>query len=161
MLLYEKPSPFQCLAHHGVKGMKWGIRRTPEELGHTPTKPSLEKVLERDTIAVDDVEIHRSLGAKAKNYDILDPDSGDRFHFSEGTKIRDPKVFAGKGCSSKLKPETIEGLVEELGGEASEWQHCKGIGTIDCDGEERQAEVHWFQEPTVGKHKFKIKKWFD
>ena len=22
------------LAHHGIKGQKWGVRRTPEELGH-------------------------------------------------------------------------------------------------------------------------------
>lgn len=27
----------EFLAHHGIKGQKWGIRRTPEELGHKPT----------------------------------------------------------------------------------------------------------------------------
>lgn len=28
--------------HHGVKGMKWGVRRTPEQLGHrTPKKRSV------------------------------------------------------------------------------------------------------------------------
>lgn len=30
------------LYHHGVKGMKWGIRRTPAQLGHT-TKKSTKK----------------------------------------------------------------------------------------------------------------------
>lgn len=23
-----------CIWHHGIKGQKWGVRRTPEELGH-------------------------------------------------------------------------------------------------------------------------------
>ena len=26
--------------HHGIKGMKWGIRRTPAQLGHRPAKPT-------------------------------------------------------------------------------------------------------------------------
>lgn len=28
--------------HYGVKGMKWGVRRTPEELGHKPTQQKEE-----------------------------------------------------------------------------------------------------------------------
>ena len=32
-----------CLSHHGVKGMKWGVIRTPEQLGHT-TRKIREKV---------------------------------------------------------------------------------------------------------------------
>lgn len=33
-----------ALRHYGIKGMKWGVRRTPEELGH---KKSLKERLKR------------------------------------------------------------------------------------------------------------------
>lgn len=150
----SKPSPFTCLylAHQGVKGQKWGVRRGPPY----PLKNSKK----RGTI-LNDISIGRSLGAKAKNYDIVYPVSGEIFHFSEGTRIRNPKVFAGKGGVKELKKETKEGLAEQLGGNPDDGQHCKGIGTVDYYGEDRDAEVHWFQEPTVGKHKFRIKRWID
>ena len=56
-----------------------------------------------------------------------------------------------------------EGLTEQFGGTVSKWQHAKGIGTLldQESGEEFRAEVHWFQEETVGKVKFKLKKEID
>lgn len=37
------------LCHYGVKGMKWGVRRTPEELGH---KPRVAKAQKSDRIRI-------------------------------------------------------------------------------------------------------------
>ena len=68
-------------------------------------------------------------------------------------------MFAGKGGTKPLDAAVAEGLAEQQGGKATEWQHCKGIGTIDYYDEDVDAEVHWFQEPTAGKCKFKIKNW--
>ena len=92
---------------------------------------------------------------------MLDPVTGEVFHFVEGTRIQNSQVFAGKGGVKPLRPEVAEGLEEQIGGKASRWQHCKGYGILDFYGEDRSAEVHWFQEESVGKHKFKIKRWED
>lgn len=40
------------ILHHGIKGMKWGVRRSPEQLGHvTGSKQGVEKADQSDTIA--------------------------------------------------------------------------------------------------------------
>ena len=137
------------LAHHGIKGQKWGERNGPPY--------PLDK--QREKSIMEDIYIGKSLGAKSKNYDVLDPESGEIFRFAEGTYIKNIKVFAGKGGTKPLDTEVADGLAEQQGGKATEWQHCKGIGTIDYYGEDVDVEVHWFQEPTVGKCKFKIKNW--
>lgn len=42
---------------------------------------------ESGIIKLEDIEIEKSLSVKAKNYNIMDLQTGDTFHFSEGTKI--------------------------------------------------------------------------
>ena len=119
------------------------------------------KAQNTDIIPIKDIKIGKAVGAKSKNYGIIDPDTGKIYHFVEGTKIQDAEVFAGRGTRHPLREEVKAGLSEQLGGNPADWQHCKGHGIIDADGEERPAEVHWFQEKTVGKVRFKVKRWED
>lgn len=105
--------------------------------------------------------IPRSLGAKARNYDVIDPSTGVIYQFVEGTRVTNQTVFAGSGTKRQLKEEVVEGLIREFGGSPSKWQHAKGNGVLNDNGEERTAEVHWFQEETIGRVKFKLKRWLD
>ena len=118
-------------------------------------KPDNENVLR-----LPDIEIGRSLGAKAKNYDIKDA-VGNIYNFVEGTKIQNCEIFAGNGTKRPLHENVAEGLTKQYGGNPEKWQHAKGNGIIDYYGDEIKAEVHWFQEPTVGKVKFIIKRWLE
>ena len=68
-------------------------------------------------------------------------------------------LFAGRGVSTKLRPKVVAGLVERYGGKARNWQHVKGLGTIVRGDRYVTAEVHWFQEPSVGRCEFKVKRW--
>ena len=110
-------------------------------------------------VSISDIQIHKSLGAKAKNYDVIDPKTGEFFQFAEGTKIQNAEVFAGYSTKKPLNEAVADGLTREFGGDPSKWQHAKGIGTLDYYGEEIKAEVHWFQEESIGKVKFKVKEW--
>ena len=100
----------------------------------------------------------RSVGAKAKNYDVYNPKTGEIVHLAEGTHITQPKnhVMAGKGRNREI--DEIQGLLDNYGGDAVQWTIEKGYGYVEDEyGELHQVELHWYQEPTVGKVKMKIK----
>lgn len=130
-------------------GNTWGSGRLPID------------VQDPDVILGEDWYIGRSLGAAAMNYDVKDPRSGRAYRFLEGTSITSVEVFAGKGTRNKLNPKVARGLSEQVGGRPRDWQHAKGIGTLDYHGSARQAEVHWFQARGVGRVKFKVRRWID
>lgn len=135
-----------------------GIRAKVERLGVCEPLTGGGK---SGTIKLKDEAVLRSLGAKTRNYDIEDKASGRIFHYTEGTKVQNREVFAGYGTGTPLHEGVAEGLAAQYGGKPQKWQHVKGIGMIDDDGENVRAEVHWFQEESVGQVKHKIKKWLE
>ena len=120
----------------------------------------LTSVPKSDILKSSNFEIGKSVGAKAKNYAVTGSD-GTVYNFAEGTKVQNAEVFAGKGTKHLLHDGVADGLTSEFGGRPENWQHSKGVGVLSDNGEERKAEVHWFQESTVGKVKFKVKEWLD
>lgn len=121
------------------------------------------KAQSTDIIPIKDTIIRKSVGAKYKNYKVADKTTGIEYEFAPGSRIQNSEVFAGKGTKHPLHEGVAEGLTEQFGGTPSKWQHAKGNGVLldEITGEEYSAEVHWFQEETVGKVKFKVKRWLD
>ena len=113
-----------------------------------------------DTFSLSDFEIGKSLGAKASNYDILDFDTGETFHFAEGTRIKNIKVFAGKGTQHPYR--LAERYAERFPGtRAEDWMHVKGFGTVSTPDGDFSAEVHWSECEGIGRVDLFIKRWLD
>lgn len=144
------------LEHHGIKGQKKGVR-------HGPPYP-LTRSSKIDTVPSTKTVGNSGSQKKRKEdwtkYEIRDPVTKKNYHLVE--PIKNPKTFAGFGTKHPLKPEVKEGMTKEFPGSVEDkWAHRKGEGVIDYHGDERRAEVHWFQEEHVGKQHFKIKEWLE
>ena len=107
-----------------------------------------------DIIKSSDIVIGKSIGAKSKNYDIELPNK-EIVHLTEGTRITSVEVIAGKGRNRQI--DEIDLLIDAYGGSELEWQKKKGKGYVDYEGESYLAELHWYEEPTAGRHKWKVK----
>ncbi|MDY4190776.1 MAG: hypothetical protein SOX72_00970, partial [Oscillospiraceae bacterium] len=101
-----------------------------------------------------DIIVGKSLGAKAKNYDIELPDK-EIVHLTEKSRISMVQTIAGYGRDRQI--DEIHVLVDKYGGDPEKWQKKKGVGYVDFHGESYKAEIHWYEEPSVGKVKFKAK----
>lgn len=52
------------LYHHGVKGMKWGVRRTPAQLGHKTTSSKKKKIVREVKVHEDHKKAHSKKSIK-------------------------------------------------------------------------------------------------
>lgn len=130
---------------------QWAAKQT----GLAKSVKPLEKSTESGIMSLPDIEIGKSVGAKAKNYDIRLPNN-EIVHLSEGTRITNVQVIAGKGRNRKI--DMVSVLIDRYPGtKETEWQKVKGIGYIDYQGENYKAVLHWYQEPSVGKVEWKVK----
>lgn len=103
--------------------------------------------------------VARSAGAKFQNYDILDLQTGEKYHLAEGTYLQNKEVFAGKGCKTEYRKAYV--YADRYGGNIEDWQHVKGIGTLATPDGDRKAEIHWSQCEGIGKKDLNIKRWMD
>ena len=109
-----------------------------------------------ETVSLPDEDVPRSVGAKWHNYDIDMPD-GTIAHLEEGSKLQNKEIFAGRGCRTPI--DDINRLIKQYpDSQRKDWAKVKAIANIVTEnGENVKAEIHWYEEPTIGKVEFKFK----
>lgn len=99
------------------------------------------------------IQVGRSLGAAAFKDPIRLPD-GSYTKLVEGSRITGIVVIAGHGVKRQI--DEIDTLVAVFGGKRGEWTKRRGTAHVVDLGLDRKAEVHWYQEPSVGRVKMKV-----
>ena len=86
---------------------------------------------------------------------VMLPD-GTWTHRTENTHLEQIRVIAGYGRERDI--DIVDVLVSEYPeSEAELWQKKKAFGYIDYQGESFKADLHWYEEPHVGKTPMKVK----
>lgn len=130
------------LYHHGIKGMKWGVRRTPEQLGHrakTKTKYSeediyrqkLSKILNNKKVSKSDAQrfkyrnhgIAYRVGSTAAQYVasslLQDAFSGHIHRYASMSKAELAKEFTKKASKIAVQTAATVALKDALAKSAS------------------------------------------
>lgn len=83
--------------------------------------------------------------------------AGGPVSLKAGSEIKKIVDFAGPG---KKKPVSVEPqLIKQHGGKTGSWTHTRGEATVVlADGNNRKAELHWFESKGIGQVNMKVKR---
>ena len=98
------------LQHHGIIGMKWGVRRTPAQLGH---RTSTAKAKERaKKIKTDAKEEAKKLKIKAKNQAIVDKAKAKADAILAKAKGGSASGKSGDSGKESTKPKSLSEMTD-------------------------------------------------
>ena len=86
--------------------------------------------------------------------------SGDQFYHDEQVVTFDswqdkPETIAGKGCRRKI--DNLEWLQQTFQRFTNDWKKKKQWATVTVNGERGSVDIHWYEEPKVGRVAGKVK----
>lgn len=95
------------------------------------------------------------VGAKAKDILVKLPD-GSSVALTKGSRVTNIQTIAGAGRDRQI--DIVDLLVEKYPNSKPElWKKQKGFGYVEFEGESFKAELHWYEESSVGRVKWKLK----
>lgn len=129
----EHPAAEEFLMHHGIEGMKWGVRRTPQQLGHAVTKklPSGEKKAQkpaatktpgkafRKSTSISDEELQKRINRLNTEERYEDLVSRQNARNNKGFKATAKKLLANSAedLGRQLLSKAVSKLVDRIGGD--------------------------------------------
>lgn len=154
--LEETPSPFEGAVQDAAITLDYPGQ--PREHGRFAEGKMLTNGEESGNIKSSEKPIGKNGGTlKAEDMPQIRVVPGEYGIATPGTTVSKIYTFAGKGSKKPLRVE--ENLVQQYGGKKGQWQHTTGDVSITFHGESKIAEVHWFQEPSIGIVGAKVKRW--
>ena len=120
------------LMHHGIKGMKWGVRRTPAQLGHKPSAHSTAKTKLSDPNfqrkAAKAAKIALAVGAMYAGHKVLNN--------PEAIKAGKQALSAVLGAKGTVKASAIKAITN-----SSEFKIAKAAGKAGFEGGKKALKV--------------------
>lgn len=138
----------EMLQHYGVKGMKWGVRRTPEQLGHRTHKPATDggragsalkkkgaTAVKNKSAPMSDDELQRRINRLNLEERYANLVSRQKARESSGFKSTAKKLLgnAAEDLGRQLLSKAVTKLVDQIAGDKKDKFDIRDFENVDVE----------------------------